>query len=298
MMRQALLFAVIASSALLIGGAIGAWRPPSKTITAILLAFVSGALITAVAFELFGDAFEQGGTWRAGIAFLAGSGAFIVIDTWLDRRIERQPSAGVGFALLAAVTLDGVPENLAMGVSLIDRASAALLVAIFLSNLPESIVGAQKMRAAGFTPSRIMLIWSATALLLGGAVLAGYAAFHSLQPRTLAWPLGFAGGAVLASLADTLMPEAYRQGGQAWRTRPRSGSCCPSWSHPRSITNGEQHPPRASWADPRRTAPARPDGLGMIAVTDDEVALAQTTPSWADLADDTDWDSLYADSAR
>jgi zinc transporter, ZIP family len=92
------------------------------------------------------------------------------------------------------VTLDGVPENLAMGVSLIEGASATLLIAIFPSNLPESIVGAQKMREAGFTPSRSMLIWSATALLL-------------------AWPLGFAGGAVLASLADTLMPEAYRQGG-------------------------------------------------------------------------------------
>ncbi|MGH8901359.1 MAG: ZIP family metal transporter [Egibacteraceae bacterium] len=214
-MGQALLFAVIASSALLIGGAVGAWRSPSKTVTAVLLAFASGALITAVAFELFQDAFAQGGAWRAGLAFLAGSGVFIVVDTWLDRRTERRSRAGaaVGFALLAAVTLDGIPENLAMGVSLIEHASATLLVAIFLSNLPESIVGAQRMRAAGFPPGRIMSIWGVTALVLAAAVVVGYAAFEDVKPQTLSWPLGFAAGAVLASLADTLMPEAYRDGG-------------------------------------------------------------------------------------
>ncbi|MGH8931662.1 MAG: ZIP family metal transporter [Egibacteraceae bacterium] len=214
-MGRTLLFAAIGSSALLIGGAIGAWRPPSRRVTAALLAFASGALITAVAFELFQDAFEQGGVWRAGIALLAGASVFIVVDTWLDRRTERRREAGlaVGFALLAGVTLDGVPENLAMGVSLIEGASATLLVAIFVSNLPEAIVGAERMRKAGLAPGLIMLIWGVTGLLLAAAVVVGYAALDGVRPETLAWPLGFAGGAVLASLADTLMPEAYRDGG-------------------------------------------------------------------------------------
>lgn len=214
-MGQALLFAAIASSALLIGAAIGIWRPPPRAWTAVLLAFASGALITAVASDLFEEALGHGGAVRAGVALLAGATVFILVDLWLDRRTEQERDSGgaVGFALLAGVTLDGVPENVAMGVSLIGSASATLLVAIFASNLPESIVGAQKMRQAGLTPSRIMLIWGGTAFLLALSVGAGYLALDGVEEQLLAWPLGFAGGAVLASLADTLMPEAYREGG-------------------------------------------------------------------------------------
>jgi zinc transporter, ZIP family len=204
---------VIASAALPLGGWIGAWRPPPRFVIAALLAFASGALISAVAFELFEDAFVHGGAWRAGAAFLVGATAFIVVDIWLDRHTERRHAAGanVGFALLAGVTLDGLPENLAMGVGLIDDRGAALLVAIFVSNLPEAIVGAEKMREGGLSRSRIMLIWGATAVALALAVVAGYAGFEGLSEKELAWPLGFAAGAVLASLADTLMPEAFAE---------------------------------------------------------------------------------------
>ncbi len=221
-MGQAVLFAAIASSALVIGGLIGAYKPPPRPVTAALLAFAAGALITALAFDLFQHAVEIGGAGRAGAGLLAGATVFIVVDTWLDRRTEQRAARGgaIGFALLAAVTLDGVPENLAMGVSLIEDASATLLVAIFASNLPESIVGAQKMREHGFGPGRIVGIWTATAVLLAVAVVVGYGALEGVDDATLAWPLGFAGGAVLASIADTLMPEAYRDAGPwvAWAT--------------------------------------------------------------------------------
>jgi len=212
---------VIASSALPLGAWIAFWRPPSRRVTAALLGFASGALITAVAFELFEDAFRQD-AWRAGIAFAAGATVFIVADTWLDRHTARRAAAGaaVGFALLAGVTLDGVPENLAMGVALVESSNPALLVAIFASNLPEAIVGSEKMREAGLSRSRVLAIWSVTGLVLALAVVAGYGALQGASREMLAWPLGFAAGAVLASLADTLMPEAYKEGGPwvAWFT--------------------------------------------------------------------------------
>jgi zinc transporter, ZIP family len=213
-MGKAVVFALIASSALPLGAAIGAWAPPPRRVTAALLAFASGALITAVAFELFEDAFRASG-WRAGVAFLAGATVFIVLDSWLDRRTARRGAtgAGIGFALLAGVTLDGVPENLAMGVSLIEGGGAVLLVAIFVSNLPEAIVGAKKMREATIEPGRIMAIWVGASVLLAIAVVVGYGALEGVDDSTLAWPLGFAAGAVLASLADTLMPEAFEEGG-------------------------------------------------------------------------------------
>ena len=220
-MARATLFAVIASSALPLGAWIGVWQMPRRSVVAALLAFASGALITAVAFELFEDAFQQG-AWQAGFAFAAGATVFVLVDTSLDRLTKKRAAAGgtVGFALLASVTLDGVPENLAMGVSLLEGGGPALLVAIFFSNLPEAIVGSEKMREAGLETGTILLIWGVTAVLLALAVIIGYGALDGVSDEALAWPLGFAAGAVLASLADTLMPEAFEEGGPwvAWFT--------------------------------------------------------------------------------
>ena len=120
-------------------------------------------------------------------------------------------------ALLAAVTLDGVPENLALGVSLEGAGGAlsgvvTLLVAVFVSNLPESLVGSMAMRAGGLSKRSIVSIWVVTAAVLTAAVLAGDALASTMSPDVLAFALSFAGGAVLASLADTLMPEAFEHG--------------------------------------------------------------------------------------
>ncbi len=213
-MGETILFAVVASSALPLGALIAIWRPPPRPVTAALLGFASGALITAVAFELFEKAFEHGGAWRAGVSFFAGATAFIAVDSWLERRQARQRERGgiVGLALLAGVTLDGVPENLAMGVALLEGSAVTLLVAIFASNLPEAIVGAEKMRSER-SAGEVVAIWTATAVLLALAVVVGYVALEGVSPDGLSWALGFAAGAVLASLADTLMPEAYGEGG-------------------------------------------------------------------------------------
>jgi ZIP family zinc transporter len=184
----------------------------------------SGALISALAFELFEEAFALGGAARSGLGLLAGAAAFVAVDTALDRRVaghsgpeEREVAAagargGVGWALLAAVTLDGVPENLALGVSLVEGASLTLLVAIFFSNLPESLVGAQAMRQEGRSAKVVLSTWLACAALLALAVILGRAVAGGLSDEVLAIALGCAGGAVLASLADTLMPEAFEHG--------------------------------------------------------------------------------------
>lgn len=221
----AALFGLAASSALVIGAAVGAlWDPPQQ-VTGVLLAFASGALISALAVELFGEAFELGGAVRAGLGLLAGAAAFVTADTVLDRYVTGGPGPeqrevasagsrrGVGLALLAVVTLDGVPENLALGVSLVTGASLTLLVAIFFSNLPESLVGAVAMRAGGQGTRSVLATWTLCALLLlAAAVVFGRLLAGGLSDNVLAVALAFAGGAVLASLADTLMPEAFEHG--------------------------------------------------------------------------------------
>lgn len=219
-MLTALLYGLAASSALVIGAALGAvWDPPEK-VTGVLLAFASGALISALAFELFEEAFALGGAVRSGLGLLAGAAIFVTIDTALDRRVsghagpdEREVARrGVGLALLAAVTLDGVPENLALGVSMVSGASLTLLVAIFFSNLPEALVGTVAMRATGRDRASAVALWLGCAALLVVAVVAGRLLAGPLSDQVLAVALGFAGGAVLASLADTLMPEAFAHG--------------------------------------------------------------------------------------
>jgi zinc transporter, ZIP family len=266
---EAVVFGLLASSALVIGGALGAyWQAPTR-VTGVMLAFASGTLLSALAFELFPEAVHLGGLASAGWGLLAGAATFVVINTWLDSRVA-QPQAGahhpatagdpdsstaspataeasaaargevpelpqelagaaleqrdkvaaasqgVGLALLAAVTLDGVPENLALGVSLASeeaaRGSLALLVAIFASNFPEALVGAVAMRAQGRSRVYPVAVWTAAAVLLTLAVIIGRMALATVPDTALAFPLAFAGGAVLASLADTLMPEAFERG--------------------------------------------------------------------------------------
>ena len=223
-MLTAVLYGLAASRALVIGAVLGTlWNAP-RTVTGVLLAFASGALISALAFELFEEAFELGGAVRSGLGLLAGAVAFVSVDSTLDRYVaghpgpeEREVAAqgargGVGWALLAAVTLDGVPENLALGVSLVEGASLTLLVAIFFSNLPESLVGAQAMRSEGRSGRIVVATWLTCAVLLTLAVIVGRGIGGGLSDEVLAVALGFAGGAVLASLADTLMPEAFEHG--------------------------------------------------------------------------------------
>jgi zinc transporter, ZIP family len=262
-MWEAVLFGVLATSSLVVGGALGSYWDAPRRVTGVMLAFASGAMVSALAFELFPEAVELGGVAAAGGGLLAGAAVFVVVNTWLDSRVappeeaeaaaadgdtaaedeaaaaargeapdlpeelagaalqqrekvEVAAASGVGLALLAASILDGVPENLALGVSLADEepagGSLALLAGIFAANFPEALVGAVAMRSQGRSVRSTFGLWLATALLLIPAVVVGRVALAGADPGTLAFPLAFAGGAVLAALADTLMPEAFERG--------------------------------------------------------------------------------------
>ena len=219
-MLSALLFGLAASSALVIGAVAGAYWSPPQPLLAAALAFASGALVSALAFDLFEESFRASGAWLSGIGLLGGAATFVAADMLLDRYIAGGGSSMMApnsaFALLAGVTLDGIPENMALGVSLLEASGSgalALLVAIFASNLPEALGGAVGMREQGRSKVFAIGVWTATAILLAAAVMVGNGALQGMSEEPLAVLLSFAGGAVLASLADTLMPDAYREGG-------------------------------------------------------------------------------------
>ena len=238
-MSRTLVFALIASSPLVLGSFLGSRFTFPERLLAAVLAFAAGSLITALTFELFEDSYEKGGAVRAAIGLAVGAIVFTGASMLLDRYVagESDPDDGsdkmdkdaastgrsptsasisgaAGLALLAAVTLDGVPENVALGITLEEGGgSLALLAAIFASNLPESLVGSASMRAQGKSAGYAVGLWTAAAVLLGAAVLVGAGPLSTASDETISLPLAFAAGAVIASLADTLMPEAYEQGG-------------------------------------------------------------------------------------
>ena len=222
-MLNTLLFGVVASSALVIGAVAGAYWSPPRHLLAAALAFASGALMSALAFDLFEESFRASGAWLSGIGLVGGAVTFVVADALLDRYIAEGGTnvmaPNSAFALLAAVTLDGIPENMALGISLLETSGTgglALLFAIFASNLPEALGGAVGMRQQGRSRGFAIGVWSATAVVLAATVVLGNFALSGMgmEQGPLAVLLSFAGGAVLASLADTLMPDAYREGGK------------------------------------------------------------------------------------
>jgi zinc transporter, ZIP family len=213
---SALLFGLAASRALVIGAVAGAYWSPPRSLLAVTLAFASGALMSALAFDLFEESFRASGAWLSGIGLVGGAVTFVVADALLDRYI-----AGGGSKVMAP---NSAFENIALGVSLLEATGSgalALLVAIFASNLPEALGGAVGMREQGRSKVFVIGVWAATAVLLAAAVVIGNGALKGvgeamgvMSEELVAVMLSFAGGAVLASLADTLMPDAYREGGR------------------------------------------------------------------------------------
>jgi zinc transporter, ZIP family len=92
--------------------------------------------------------------------------------------------------------------------------SAAMLAAVFLSNLPESIAATVGLRRGGRSPGRVMGLWGLVTAASGAAALLGYALLDGASQRTIAFVLAFAGGAILTMLADTMMPEAFKHSGR------------------------------------------------------------------------------------
>ncbi len=211
MLGEALLLGLVTVVPLALGSLLGASRDIPPRLLATVLAFGAGTMIASVSIGLFEPAAEElGGAW-AGLALFAGTATFVLGTRAIDHRPGGARSA-VGWALLLGVLLDGVPENAALGVS--SELDVALLAAIAIGNAPEAIGGAAKMRSdAGFSRGRILLIWGAVSVLLLLTVVAARAAGDSLSASGIAGVEAFAGGAVLAVLADSMIPESYKDGG-------------------------------------------------------------------------------------
>ena len=210
-MTAALGWGALAASSLVAGALLAFARPWSSRQVGVVLAFGAGALISAVSFEL-----AEEGVRLAGVGWVAaGMGAGALTYYVLDRQIEAR-FAGGGAGLALGAFLDGIPEQLVLviGIAAGGGVSAGLLVAIFVSNLPEAIGSATEMHAGGRERGWILRLWLAVAGICIAATAVGYLAADSASGELTAIINGFAAGALLVMLIDSMIPDAREGAGR------------------------------------------------------------------------------------
>ncbi|CAM3304865.1 Integral membrane protein [Deinococcus saxicola] len=221
-MWTAALWGLAGGSSLVFGALLGLYAPLNKTWVALIMALGAGVLVSSVAFELMDEAFGQGGLDAVSIGLLLGALAFFLGDLAVNRaggkhrkRSTGQQQDGQASAIVLGTLMDGIPESIAIGVGLLagGKLSWVFLAAVFLSNIPESLSASVGLKRAGHRPARILLMWTAIALLSAAASGLGYAALRGADVNLTAGIQAFAAGAILTMLSSTMLPEAYAEGG-------------------------------------------------------------------------------------
>lgn len=218
----ALVWGLVCGSALIIGAAIGYFTRLPQRLVAAVMAFGSGVLISALSLVLMEEAYERGGLDSTLAGFITGALVYTLANVALAyagakhrKRSGGQQAnskqSGSGLAIAVGSLLDSVPESLVIGVSMISggKVSIVAVAAVFLSNIPEGLSSASGMKNGGRSKAYVFGIWSGIALATGVAALVGYSVFSHLSAEAVALTNAVAAGAILAMLADTMIPEAY-----------------------------------------------------------------------------------------
>jgi zinc transporter, ZIP family len=223
-MGAAAFWGAVAGSSLVLGALIAMYTPVSLRLLGLVMAFGAGVLISAVAYELVGEAFDTAdGPWAVPLGLFAGAATFFVGDTLIDhyggdkrKSPSGQQASGSPLAIVLGTVLDGIPESIVLGLTIVQRGavSVAVLAAVFLSNLPEAIAATSGLTRAGWSRTRTIRLWLLVALVTALSSLAGFVFFDDASGSTIAFVLAFAAGAILTMLADTMMPEAFDHGGK------------------------------------------------------------------------------------
>jgi ZIP family zinc transporter len=214
----------------LVLGALLAWflRVPQVVIASVM-AFGSGVLISAVAFDLVAEAADTGGLAPTATGIMGGALAYLAANSALAHRgakhrkrsgmnpVETMPSeaqaSGSGAAIAIGALLDGVPESVVLGVGLLSggTVSASMLAAVFISNVPEGLSSAAGMKRSGRSARYVFGVWIGIAVISGISALIGYAALGGASPELVAVITAVAAGAILTMVADTMIPEAFER---------------------------------------------------------------------------------------
>jgi ZIP family zinc transporter len=221
---EAGLWGLLGGAALVLGALVAWFVRVSKDVVAGVMAFGAGVLMSAVAFDLMEEAANTGGLLPTAIGFLSGALVYFAANAVLARRGAQhrkrsgaQPSegdqAGSGTAIAVGALLDGIPESVVLGLSLLGggAVSPTVLAAVFISNVPEGLSSAAGMKASGRSARYVFGVWGGIAVASGLAAMVGYLALGDAPPETIAVITAVAAGAILTMISDTMIPEAFAQ---------------------------------------------------------------------------------------
>jgi zinc transporter, ZIP family len=226
---EAGLWGLLGGGALVIGALIAWFSAVPPKIVASVMAFGSGVLISAVAFDLMEEAAKIGGLPATALGFLCGAVVYLAANLVLARHGARhrkrsgdqQPSekeqSGSGAAIAIGALLDGIPESVVLGLGLLGGGSVSLsvLAAVFISNVPEGLSSAAGMKRNGRSARYVFGVWVGIAVASGLAALLGYVLLGGAPPEAEAVITAVAAGAILTMIADTMIPEAF-ENTHAW----------------------------------------------------------------------------------
>ena len=222
-MWTAAFWGFVGGAALIVGALLGIYARASTRVIGMVMAFGAGVLISAVSFELTLEAFEGGGSTAVVLGLVAGALTFIIGDWLVDNRgghrrkspvAQIHASQGGAMALVLGALLDGIPESAAIGSSLLGggEVGVAMVAAVFLSNVPESMSASAGLKAADRSTRYILGLWGGVAIVSAIAAALGYAVLGSAE--ALAFVQCFAAGAIITMLGDTMVPEATEHAGK------------------------------------------------------------------------------------
>lgn len=205
-------WALLGASSLLLGALIAFAVPIGDRLLGFIMAFGAGVLISAVAYELVEEAVTVAADpYVVGAGFAVGALVFFAGDVAIDRRLKGRSDRAGGLGIVLGAVLDGIPESVVIGASLLtgETASVAVIVAVFLSNIPESISASSDLVRERWARSKVLLLWVVVVVASTLAAGVGYAALEGSSGSWIAAIQAFAAGGILTMLADEMIPEAF-----------------------------------------------------------------------------------------
>ena len=218
----------------LLAGALAAvlLRLPER-VAATLTAFGGGILLAAIAFELVPDADAGAGTMLTAGGLIADTLVYVGADAWLNRdpgmramrRSGHAAAAGRpmkpparhdetarGEAITAGIFVDGVPESIALGLTIAQgELGVALLAGILLGNVVEAYGAAQPILAGGHRPGFVLRLLGGIGLALAAATVVGGTVLAEASPGLVGTAEAVAAGAVLAVVSIAIVPYAFAE---------------------------------------------------------------------------------------
>jgi len=223
----AALSGLIAGGTLLVGAAVAWFIDIPQRVVAGIMALGAGVLISTLAFELVEEAADIGGVLPTSVGFLAGAVLYIVAD-WLVSRPSKHPkprpaniaarraganlAGGTGVAIAIGALVDGIPESIVMGLSVLQGGiSIPIVAAIAISNFPEGLGSTAALKRSGSSARSVFLLWGGIALVTVAASVAGFVVFQSAPGHVVALITTIAAGGLLAMICNTMIPEAFEE---------------------------------------------------------------------------------------